>query len=86
MADEIADETELDAIELRIGAWLANELAINPFVAAVERGEVRARVADDEGRKLDALGVFERGIEGRAGERTAGGDAERGDAAGVAVE
>jgi hypothetical protein len=43
MADNIADEKELDAIELRIGAWLENELNSNPVVAAVERGEPSER-------------------------------------------
>ena len=43
MADEIADDVELDAMELRIDAWLADELQTNPFVAAVERGEPSER-------------------------------------------
>lgn len=33
-----ATETELDAVEARIDAWAARELADNPVVAAVERG------------------------------------------------
>lgn len=43
MADDIADDLELDAIEQRIDAWLANELETNPVVAAVERGEPSER-------------------------------------------
>jgi hypothetical protein len=39
MADEAADPATLDALEARIDAWLAEELASNPTVAAVERGE-----------------------------------------------
>lgn len=39
MADEIADIAELDAVELVIDSWLAEQLADNPVVAAVERGE-----------------------------------------------
>jgi hypothetical protein len=39
MADEIADNAELDAVELMIDGWLAEQLADNPVVAAVERGE-----------------------------------------------
>ena len=39
MADDIAADDELDVIELRIDAWLRDELESNPIVAAVERGE-----------------------------------------------
>lgn len=39
MADDIAADDELDVIELRIDAWLRDELENNPIVAAVERGE-----------------------------------------------
>jgi hypothetical protein len=39
MADEIADPSALDALEGVIDAWLAEQLADNPVVAAVERGE-----------------------------------------------
>ena len=39
MADEIADEFELDLYEARVDAWLRRELVENPVVAAVERGE-----------------------------------------------
>jgi len=39
MADEIADPATLDALELLIDSWLAGELADNPVVAAVDRGE-----------------------------------------------
>ena len=39
MADDIAADDELDVIELRIDAWLRDELEHNPIVAAVERGE-----------------------------------------------
>ncbi len=39
MADEIADNAELDAVESMIDSWLAEQLADNPVVAAVERGE-----------------------------------------------
>ena len=39
MADEIAGPAELDALEARIDEWLRRELADNPVVAAVERGE-----------------------------------------------
>lgn len=39
MADEAADPATLDALDARIDAWLAGELAENPVVAAVERGE-----------------------------------------------
>ena len=38
MADDIADEIELDLCEVRIDEWLRRELAENPVVAAVERG------------------------------------------------
>jgi len=43
MADDIADEQQLDLIEIQISKWLANELATNPIVAAVERGEPSER-------------------------------------------
>jgi hypothetical protein len=43
MADDIADEQQLDLIEIQISEWLANELATNPIVAAVERGEPSER-------------------------------------------
>jgi Putative bacterial sensory transduction regulator len=43
MADDIADEQQLDLIEIQITDWLANELATNPIVAAVERGEPSER-------------------------------------------
>ena len=43
MADDIADEQQLDLIDIRISDWLANELATNPIVAAVERGEPSER-------------------------------------------
>jgi hypothetical protein len=39
MADEIADPLSLDALDERIERWLQSELAENPVVAAVERGE-----------------------------------------------
>jgi hypothetical protein len=39
MADEILTAAELDQIEARIDTWLAGELADNPVVAAVDRGE-----------------------------------------------
>lgn len=38
MADDIADEAELDLHEALIDAWLWRELAENPVIAAVERG------------------------------------------------
>ncbi len=43
MADDIADEQQLDLIDIQISDWLANELATNPIVAAVERGEPSER-------------------------------------------
>ncbi|MCX6510535.1 MAG: YbjN domain-containing protein [Actinobacteria bacterium] len=43
MADDIADEQQLDLIDIQITDWLANELATNPIVAAVERGEPSER-------------------------------------------
>jgi len=43
MADDIADEQQLDLIEIQITDWLASELATNPIVAAVERGEPSER-------------------------------------------
>jgi hypothetical protein len=39
MADTAADEATLAALEARIDAWLAGELAENPTIAAVDRGE-----------------------------------------------
>lgn len=39
MADEIAPPEELDRLEGLIDTWLAEQLADNPVVAAVERGE-----------------------------------------------
>jgi hypothetical protein len=39
VADEIADPTSLDEFERRIDSWLQGELAENPVVASVERGE-----------------------------------------------
>ena len=39
MADQIATPAELDALEDRIDRWLEAELAGNPAVAAVDRGE-----------------------------------------------
>jgi hypothetical protein len=39
MADEIANPAELDALEAMIDRWLAEQLAENPTVAAVDRGE-----------------------------------------------
>ena len=38
-----ATTAELDAVEELIDGWLADELAVNPVVAAVERGEVGQR-------------------------------------------
>lgn len=43
MADEIAGIAELDAVESLIDSWLAEQLADNPVVAAVERGEAGER-------------------------------------------
>jgi len=43
VADDIADEQQLDLIDIQISDWLANELATNPIVAAVERGEPTER-------------------------------------------
>jgi len=43
VADDIADEQQLDLIDIQISDWLANELATNPIVAAVERGEPSER-------------------------------------------
>ncbi len=37
--DTPLDPAELDLLEAEIGAWLAEQLAANPVVAAVERGE-----------------------------------------------
>ena len=37
MADEIATTEELDALEVQIDGWLAEELAENPAIAAVDR-------------------------------------------------
>jgi Putative bacterial sensory transduction regulator len=42
MADEIASEEQLAAIEARISAWLDDQLATNPVIAAVDR-DVAAR-------------------------------------------
>ncbi len=39
MADEILSAEDLDQLEDRIDAWLVRQLAENPVVAAVERGE-----------------------------------------------
>jgi hypothetical protein len=39
MADEIADPATLVALDARIDTWLRTQLAENPIVAAVERGE-----------------------------------------------
>jgi len=39
MTDEIATPEELERLEGRIDAWLRGELADNPVVVAVERGE-----------------------------------------------
>ena len=39
MADDIADDVTLAELEAVIDAWLAEQLAENPVVAAVERGE-----------------------------------------------
>jgi hypothetical protein len=39
MTDDILNDEQLDEVETRISAWLAEELAGNPIVAAVERGE-----------------------------------------------
>jgi len=39
MADEIATPAELEALEGLIDRWLAEQLADNPAVAAVDRGE-----------------------------------------------
>ena len=39
MADEIVPAEELDQVEVDIDAWLRIQLAENPVVAAVERGE-----------------------------------------------
>ena len=43
MADNIADDAQLDEIELQITSWLVQELDSNPIVAAVERGESSER-------------------------------------------
>src|SRR4051794_8587926 len=43
MADEIADTATLDVLEAVIDAWLAEQLAGNPVVAAVDRGEPSER-------------------------------------------
>lgn len=43
MADEVADEIELDRCEALIDGWLRRELAANPVIAAVERGEPSER-------------------------------------------
>ena len=39
MADEIATPAELDALEAQIDLWLAEHLADNPAIAAVDRGD-----------------------------------------------
>ncbi len=39
MSTEPAGAAELDVLEARISAWLAQQLADNPVVAAVDRGE-----------------------------------------------
>ncbi len=39
MADDYADEPTLDALDAVVTDWLAEQLAENPVVAAVERGE-----------------------------------------------
>ena len=39
MAPAVTSPEELDALDARIDAWLATELAENPTVAAVDRGE-----------------------------------------------
>ena len=39
MTDDLLDDEQLDAVENRISAWLDEELASNPIIAAVERGE-----------------------------------------------
>lgn len=43
MADEIADAATLAELEAVIDTWLAEQLAENPVVAAVERGEPSER-------------------------------------------
>jgi hypothetical protein len=43
VADEIADAVTLAALEALIDGWLAEQLAENPVVAAVERGEASER-------------------------------------------
>ena len=43
MADNIANEAQLDEIEQQITSWLVHELDTNPIVAAVERGEPSER-------------------------------------------
>ena len=43
MASTLTSPEELDALEARIDAWLAAELAENPTVAAVDRGEAGER-------------------------------------------
>lgn len=39
MADDILNDEQLDEVETQISSWLMDELATNPIVAAVERGE-----------------------------------------------
>ena len=39
MADEVATVAALDALAARIDAWLAEQLAENPVVSAVDRGD-----------------------------------------------
>ena len=43
MADEIATPAELEALEGLIDRWLAEQLAANPAIAAVDRGEAGER-------------------------------------------
>lgn len=43
MADNIANDAQLDEIDLQITSWLLRELENNPTVAAVERGEASER-------------------------------------------
>ncbi len=43
MALDVASHAELDDLEARIDAWLADQLAENPVVAAVDRAEPSLR-------------------------------------------
>jgi hypothetical protein len=43
MADEIVPQPELDQVEADIDRWLRTQLAENPVVAAIERGEPAER-------------------------------------------